>query len=220
MDKDEAACIKNCRILHQLQAFLRESNVRVQPKGNVGVCPKSVGEHLIPATVGKQSEKFQQDAEELQQNAEPVATSEFRQNADWRTLVAGKAYVRGQLTEIVEVRTAMESEQTYDKGAATPEELNGKWEVKNGIFDNGKWINKNGILKHEGLPASDDWTGAIFDFILVVVNRLTKMVHYIPVTKKITALQLAQVLIKEIIQFHDLLGSVVTDYRALFTLTF
>lgn len=53
-----------------------------------------------------------------------------------------------------------------------------------------------------GLPASKDWTGTDFDSILVVVDRLTKMVHYIPVTKTIIARALAQVLIKEMIRFH------------------
>ncbi len=32
-----------------------------------------------------------------------------------------------------------------------------------------------------GLPLSTDWKSETFDLILVIVNRLTKMVHYKPV---------------------------------------
>lgn len=46
------------------------------------------------------------------------------------------------------------------------------------------------------------------------------MVHYIPVIKKITAPQLAQVLIKEIIWFHGLPDLIVTDCGLLFTSAF
>lgn len=40
--------------------------------------------------------------------------------------------------------------------------------------------------------------GAVYDVILVVVDRYTKMVQYLPVTKKINALQLEKLIYKEI----------------------
>ena len=38
-----------------------------------------------------------------------------------------------------------------------------------------------------GLPVSRDWNGTQYDSIIVVVDRLTKMVHYVLVTKSSTA---------------------------------
>ena len=51
--------------------------------------------------------------------------------------------------------------------------------------------------------------------ILVVVNRLTKMVHYIPVTDKITAQELYEVLDREVFSVHGLPDSIVSDRDSL-----
>jgi len=36
----------------------------------------------------------------------------------------------------------------------------------------------------------------VYDFILIIVNHLTKMTQYIPVTKKLTAIKLADIYIE------------------------
>ena len=68
-----------------------------------------------------------------------------------------------------------------------------------------------------GLPKSRDWTGTEFDSILVVVDRLTKMVHYIPCMKSIKAEDLAEILIREVVRLHGLPSSFVTDRGSVFT---
>ena len=68
-----------------------------------------------------------------------------------------------------------------------------------------------------GLPESMDWTGIKFDSILVVICRLTKMVHYIPCTKNVTAEDLADILIREVVRLHGLPDSIVTDRGSVFT---
>ena len=50
-----------------------------------------------------------------------------------------------------------------------------------------------------GLPISTDWKGDSYDSILVVVDRLTKMVHYEPVQTTIDALGVAEVIIDVIV---------------------
>ena len=68
-----------------------------------------------------------------------------------------------------------------------------------------------------GLPESRAWNGATHDSILVVVDRLTKMAHYIPVTKTVTAEDLAEILIREVIRLHGLPSSITTDRGSIFT---
>lgn len=82
-----------------------------------------------------------------------------------------------------------------------------------------KWVNltKNFIIS---LPSSPDWTSTKFNLILVVVDCLTKMVHYISVLKTMTAKALVKVLIWEIVKFHDLPSSIVMDQSLLFTFLF
>ena len=43
------------------------------------------------------------------------------------------------------------------------------------------------------------------------------MSHYIPITKTIKAKDLADVLIREVIRYHDLPSSIITDRGSLFT---
>lgn len=68
-----------------------------------------------------------------------------------------------------------------------------------------------------GLPTSKNWNDAKYDSILVVVDRLTKMAHYIPVTKTIKTKNLAKMLIREVIRYHGLPSSIITDRGSLFT---
>ena len=71
-----------------------------------------------------------------------------------------------------------------------------------------------------GLPPSKDWRGVKYDSILVIVDRLTKMVHYEAVQKTLTAEGLAEVIIDVIIRHHGLPDSIVTDRGSLFTSQF
>ena len=71
-----------------------------------------------------------------------------------------------------------------------------------------------------GLPPFKDWRGHIYDSILVIVNRLTKMLYYIAVDKTLDAKQFAQVLIENLIRYHGLSDSIVTNRGSLFTSQF
>ncbi len=71
-----------------------------------------------------------------------------------------------------------------------------------------------------GLPPSKDWRGHTYDSILVIVDRLTKMSHYIAVDKTLDAEQFAQVLIENLVRYHGLPDSIVTDRGSLFTSQF
>ena len=50
-----------------------------------------------------------------------------------------------------------------------------------------------------GLPLFADWKGDNYDSILVIVDRLTKMVHYKPVKVTIDASGLAEVIIDKVV---------------------
>lgn len=61
------------------------------------------------------------------------------------------------------------------------------------------------------LPVFTNLKGKIYDLILVIVNQLTKMIHYELVKITIDILELVEVIIKMVVQHHDLLDSIVTD---------
>ena len=71
-----------------------------------------------------------------------------------------------------------------------------------------------------GLSILTDWKGNSYDSILVIVNRLIKMVYYKPVKVTIDAPGLADVIINVVVRHHGLLDSIVTNQRLLFTLKF
>ena len=71
-----------------------------------------------------------------------------------------------------------------------------------------------------GLPISTDWKRDNYDLILVIVDRLIKMVHYKPVKVTIDASGLAEVIIDVVVRHHDLTHSIVTDRGSLFTSKF
>ena len=50
-----------------------------------------------------------------------------------------------------------------------------------------------------GLPLSADWKGNSYDSILVIVDQLTKIVHYKPVKVTIDAPELAEVIIDVVV---------------------
>ncbi len=67
-----------------------------------------------------------------------------------------------------------------------------------------------------GLPISANWKGDSYDSVLVIVDRLTKMVHYKPVKVTIDTLGLAEVIINMIVRHHGVPESIVTDQGSLF----
>ncbi len=62
-----------------------------------------------------------------------------------------------------------------------------------------------------GLPISANWKGDSYNLILVIVDRLTKMVHYILVKVTINTPGLAEVTINMIVHHHEVLESIVID---------
>ena len=71
-----------------------------------------------------------------------------------------------------------------------------------------------------GLPILTDWKGDNYDSILVIVDRLTKMVHNKPVKITINAPGLAEVIIDVVVRHYGLSDSIVTDKGFLFTSKF
>ena len=71
-----------------------------------------------------------------------------------------------------------------------------------------------------GLPILTDWKGDSYDSILVIVDRLTKMVHYQPVQVTIDAPKLAEVILDVVVWHHGLPDSIVSDRGSVFTSKF
>ena len=71
-----------------------------------------------------------------------------------------------------------------------------------------------------GLTISTNWKGDSYDSILVIVDRLTKMVYYEPVKVTIDALGLAEVILDVVVRHHGLPDSIVSDRGSLFTSKF
>ena len=71
-----------------------------------------------------------------------------------------------------------------------------------------------------GLPVSIDWKGDSYDSILVIVDRLTKMVHYKPVKITLDGPGLAKVIIDVVVRHHNLPDSIITNWGSLFTSKF
>ena len=71
-----------------------------------------------------------------------------------------------------------------------------------------------------GLPVFTHWKDETYDSILVIVNRLTKMVYYEPVKITINASILVEVTIEVVVRYHGLLNSIVSDCGSVFTSKF
>ncbi len=71
-----------------------------------------------------------------------------------------------------------------------------------------------------GLPILADWKSDSYDLILVIVDRLTKMVHYKPVKVTIDTSGLEEVIINVVVRHHGVPESIVTDRSSLFTSKF
>ena len=62
-----------------------------------------------------------------------------------------------------------------------------------------------------GFLVSTDWKGKSYDSILVIVDKLTKIVYYKPVKITIDALGLAKVIIHVVVRHHGLPNSIIID---------
>ncbi len=69
-------------------------------------------------------------------------------------------------------------------------------------------------------PISADGKGDSYNLILVIINRLTKMVYYKPIKIIIDAQGLAEVIIDVVVCHHGVPESIVTDRGLLFTSKF
>ena len=66
-----------------------------------------------------------------------------------------------------------------------------------------------------GLPISTNWKGNSYDSILVIVDQITKMVHYKLVKVIIYALGLVEIILDMVVWHHSLLDSIVSDKGSL-----
>ena len=71
-----------------------------------------------------------------------------------------------------------------------------------------------------GLLVSTNWKGETYNSILVIVDRLTKMVHYEPVKLHIDTPSLVEVIINVVVGHHGLPNSIVSDRGSVFTSKF
>ena len=71
-----------------------------------------------------------------------------------------------------------------------------------------------------GLLISTNWKRDSYDSILVIVDRLTKMVYYKPVKITIDAPGFAEIIINIVVRHHGLSNSILTDKGSLFTSKF
>ncbi len=70
------------------------------------------------------------------------------------------------------------------------------------------------------LPLSTNWKGETYVSILVIIDRLTKMVYYDQVKFTIDALGFVEVIINVVVRHHGLLDSIVYDRGSVFTSKF
>ena len=67
------------------------------------------------------------------------------------------------------------------------------------------------------LLTNKDWNDVKYDNIFVVVDRFTKMTHYIFVTKTIKIKNLTKMFIRKIVRYHDFFSFIIIDRESLFT---
>ncbi len=67
-----------------------------------------------------------------------------------------------------------------------------------------------------GLPLSL-YRGIVYDAILVVIDRYSKMIQFVPYNKETTAEELAEIIKSEIIKYFGMFKSCVLDRGSLFT---
>ncbi len=70
------------------------------------------------------------------------------------------------------------------------------------------------------LLVSTNWKGQTYNLILVIVNRLTKMVHYEPIKVTIDISGRVEIIIEVIVRHHGLPDSIVSDQGAVLVQSF
>ena len=65
-----------------------------------------------------------------------------------------------------------------------------------------------------------NWNEIEYNSILMIINRLTKMIYYILIIKIINVENLTKVSIKKIIQLHDFSFFIIINRKLLFILSF
>ena len=63
-------------------------------------------------------------------------------------------------------------------------------------------------------------TTEMHDAVWVIVDRLTKSAHFLPIRMTYTMDQLAEIYVKEIVRLHGVPIFIISDQDARFTLTF
>jgi hypothetical protein len=59
-----------------------------------------------------------------------------------------------------------------------------------------------------------------FDLVFVVVDRLTKMAHFVPCNKTIKGKETAQLFLENVYKYHGLLDDIISDRGTQFTSKF
>lgn len=70
------------------------------------------------------------------------------------------------------------------------------------------------------LPISTNWKKKTDDSILIIINRLIKMIHYKPVMITINTSSLAELMIEVVMRHHGFLNSILRDRVSFFTSNF
>ena len=68
-----------------------------------------------------------------------------------------------------------------------------------------------------GLLISNNWKGDSYDFILIIVDQLTKMMYYELVKVTINTLELAKGILDIVVWHHRLLNLIMTNKGSFFT---
>lgn len=67
-----------------------------------------------------------------------------------------------------------------------------------------------------GLLVFINWKGKTYNTILVIINRLTKIIYHESVKASIDALELAEITLDMVVYYHNLLNSIVGDCGSVF----
>lgn len=70
------------------------------------------------------------------------------------------------------------------------------------------------------LSVSTNQKGNTYNLILVIIDWLTKMIHYKPVKVTIDTLGLVEVILDMVVQYYSLFDSITSDQNLVFTSKF